>query len=953
MDRNNRKGNAALSGRPYAGNPHAWFDEGEVTSEKLRRGHLLFNVISLWAVALAAGVSVCSASSLEGDFRRPPQRAGVHAWWHWVGYNVSSNGITRDLEAMKSAGLGGATVFTIASHAGPWCNEPMSNRFCRGMSYMNGVWWDHLAFAAAEAERLGLEIGMHNCPGYSVSGGPWIDPEHAMKELVWTDAPAPARPPEPKRGKLGWYREIGETMWKGRNFRFGYIARDARPRPCPDDIAEKSLECDKLSAEAVRIHLDHVLPPLEARLGRFLGKGFGHILMDSYEAGGCNWTQTFRDDFKASCGYDPLPYLPVLTGKANDMPGAARFREDMKRVVEELFTKNHYRQFRDRTSALGLAFQLEPYGGPFDRWEAARYADVPMVEFWAKGASWYKPGQFGGYPTHVGAVGRAYGRTVIATEAFTGGPSVSRWTVAPCDLKDCGDATFARGINRLTLHHWAHQPFDPKWMPGNTMGFWGTHFGECNTWFEPGKAWYAYLNRCQALLQRGEQVVDVIAYRGTPAASECDAVGEDGFVNDLKVLPSGDVAMPCGRTYRLVSVPAASVPDGVVPLAVARKVRELVKGGAAVHLPAAFARSYGLRDAEAADGEVAAIAAELKASASPRLFLSGTADEALAQLGVRPAFEVLEGCGDPLRPILGSSRREGMTAYHFVCNTSTNAVVARLAFRGTGKVPEIWDAERVTLGVAPSWREEDGRTILKKTFAPLESVFVVFRRKGKPPATAKKEPVFQAAAKVIGDWEVSFERGRGAPETPVFLDGLTSLSEIDVPGIRYFSGAATYRKEVALNDWRKIPCTDGKSRKNFMKGGRRFFLNLGAVGVIAEVTVNGKPCGTVWHAPYRVEVTDALKEGDHNDVVVRVTNTWRNRMIGDKRLPDDCVWGGVNVKAGVGIGRGIRELPEFLFTNGPRPSSKRITFCVWDYFGVNSPLQPSGLIGPVSIESYR
>lgn len=914
----------------------------------MRNEHVVIGAWALLAVSLGVG-----ATTLEEDFRNPPQKAGVHAWWHWVGYNVSSNGITRDLEAMKTAGMGGATVFTIASHAGTWCNEPMENQFSPGMSYMNDVWWAHLRFAAEEARRLGLEIGMHNCPGYSVSGGPWIKPEHAMKKLVWTVAKAPERPPDPWRGPLGWYREIGEARWKGLNFRFGYVARDARPSPCPADIAPSALECDKLSAEAVRIHLDHVLVPLGERLGPLLGNGFGHILMDSYEAGPCNWTQTFRADFTASRGYDPLPFLPVLTGKADDMPGAARFREDMKLVVEELFTRNHYRPFHDRAAALGLQFQLEPYGGPFDGWEAAQFADVPMVEFWALGASWYRPGQFGGYPAHAGAVGRAYGRTVVATEAFTGGPRVSRWTVGPCDLKDCGDATFARGINRLTLHHWVHQPFDPKWAPGNTMGFWGTHFGACNTWFEPGKAWYAYLNRCQALLQRGEQTVDVIAYKGTPEASEWDAVGATGFVSDLRALPSGDVAMPSGRTYRLVALPASALPGGAVPLDVARKVRDLAQAGAAVWIEKPFTRAYGLKDAEAADRAVAEIAAELSARPSPRVFVGGTCTEALAKLGVKPAVEVLAGSSDPLRPVLASARREGDVDFFFVCNTSTNAAAARLAFRVAGKVPELWDAERAVCRPASHWRVEDGRTVLEQDLGPLESTFVVFRKAGTSPKTPPEREAFWAAAKVEGDWSVAFEKGRGAPEGSVFLDGLCSLSEIDVPGIRYFSGTATYRKDVALNHWCALPCTDGKRRRRFMYDAKRYVLNLGAVGIIAEVTVNGKACGTLWHAPYRVDVTGALKEGDHNEIVIRVTNTWRNRLIGDKRLPDDCEWGEANAKAGSGIGRGIRRLPEFLFTNGPRPSSGRIGFCVWDYFGINSPLQPSGLIGPVTIEAYR
>lgn len=874
--------------------------------------------------AVIAVVVPCAlaATTLEEDFLSPPQSAGVHAWWHWVGYNVSSNGITRDLTAMKRAGMGGATVFTIASQAGRWNGSAMANQFCPGMSYMNDVWWAHLRFAAAEATRLGLEIGMHNCPGFSVSGGPWIDPEHAMKKVVWTKAKAPAKPERPAAGPTGWYRDIGEVAFDGWNYRFGYVARDKGPSPCPEDIEKASLECDKLSAEAVKIHLDHVLVPLKERLGEYLGRGFGHILMDSYEAGPCDWTQTFREDFTAARGYDPLPHLPVLAGAP--MPDAAKFRADLKKTVEELFTRNHYRQFHERCAELGLRFQLEPYGGPFDGWEAARYADVPMVEFWAVGASWYKPGQFGGYPVHAGAVGRAFGRNIIATEAFTGAPGVSRWTVAPKDLKDCGDASFARGINRLTLHHWVHQPFDPKWAPGNTMGFWGTHFGECNIWFEAAQPWFRYLNRCQALLQRGEQVVDAIALKGKPDASEFDSLPESAFLDELKA-EDGQAVMPCGRRYPLVVVDTVPCERGKV----AAKCAVFAAAGVPVWAP------------------------KLPEFAGKPGFVTATnLVGALAAIGLKPAFEVYGG-QDPLRPVLGCARREGDVEYFFVCNTSTNTVTKRLAFRAaSGKMPEFWDAERGTFAAAEVWEERDGRVELDFDFEPLESVFVVFRKRGKSAAARSPAPDFLCAVPLASNWYLSFEPGRGAPAGELPLEGPVALDRIDIPGVKYYSGKATYRTSLPLYNWKGVRCADGVVRKNLPREGRRFVLDLGDVGVIAKVTFNGKDFGTLWHAPYRVDVTSAVKGGD-NELVVEVTNTWRNRMIGDQREPDDCEWGETNVKAGNLIGRGLAKLPEFVFGDGERPSKGRYTFSVWNYFGVNTPLQPSGLLSPVRLEISR
>ena len=220
------------------------------------------------------------------------------------------------------------------------------------------------------------------------------------------------------------------------------------------------------------------------------------------------------------------------------------------------------------------------------------------------------------------------------------------------------------------------------------------------------------------------------------------------------------------------------------------------------------------------------------------------------------------------------------------------------------------------------------------------------------PKTAERRFALDRAAVVGENWTVTFQEGRGAPPE-VFLDGLQSLSELPLPGARHFSGTATYRQNVPLNNWRALPCADGGSCRNFVEKSARYVLNLGEVMVVAEVYVNGKFCGTAWHAPYRVDVTDAIREGDVNDVVVKVTNTWRNRLIGDELEPDDCEWSVPKGAAGRHSGRGLRRLPDFVFGGGERPSRNRVGFCVWNYFGVNSELQPSGLIGPVTLERHR
>jgi len=758
-------------------------------------------------IGLVFVVCLSTLADLESAFRHPPTEAGAHVWWHWTGYNVSSNGITRDLEAMASAGVAGATVFNIRDHAG--CAEggaEMTNSLNPGMSYFNEVWWAYLRFAAEEAKRLGLQLGMHNCPGFSVSGGPWINPEQAMKSVVWTSAPVPTRPREPDHGKLGWYRDIGETSFGNVNYRFGYVALKRAPHPMPTDIQEKSLECDKLDAVAVARHLDAVLMPLKAHLGDLVGTSLRYLVMDSYEAGDCNWTHDMRAEFTRRRGYDPLPHLPALAGAK--MPDAERFRADLKLTVSELFIERHTRQFRRRLNELGLEFHLEPYSGPFDGRAAAAHCDVPMVEFWATPLPGQPPDAFGGFPGFVADVAHANGQRIIASEAFTGRGKFSDWVTTPRDLKAPGDASFARGINRLVLHHWVHQPFPRKWRPGNTMGFWGTHFGDCQTWFEPGKEWYRYLQRCQALLQRGESVAE---------------------------------------------------PD-------------LVR-------------------------------------------ITGSAEAA--------------------RPVLACARREGDTLFLFVANTSTNAAAVELSVKVEGRIPEKWSTERVTVEDVTDWRVDHGRTIISLPLAPLESAFVVFRRLGKQPVERVEPPTEIRTRELDGTWEVAFESDRGAPEGILRLQGLSSLSDCALPGVRHFSGTATYR--------RTLPCA------SLPGGALRHELDLGEVRDLAEVFVDDQRVAVLWHPPYRVVLDARLLGKPKAELVIRVTNAWHNRLVGDELEPDDCAWMRANPRKS--FGRALQTIPDFVVNGGERPSRGRIGFATWNYFGINSRLVPSGLIGPVRIQS--
>ncbi len=114
--------------------------------------------------------------SLEAGFRNPPLRTRPQTWWHWENGNITKEGIKADLEDMKRVGLAGAHLFDVDTKfpAGP-------------VRYGSDAWFDHVNYAIKTAESLDLTLVLHNCPGWSTTGGPWVGLEDSMKKLVWSE----------------------------------------------------------------------------------------------------------------------------------------------------------------------------------------------------------------------------------------------------------------------------------------------------------------------------------------------------------------------------------------------------------------------------------------------------------------------------------------------------------------------------------------------------------------------------------------------------------------------------------------------------------------------------------------------------------------------------------------------------------------------------------------------
>ena len=949
-------------------------------------------------LALAATLAPAfAAPDLAAVFRDPPPAARPYVWWHWMGPNFSKEGITKDLEAMAASGIGGATIFNLTS-AVQETQAPTQNNPWPDQTYRSPAYWDALRHAAAEGRRLGLEIGLHNTVGYSTTGGPWIDEERAIQKLVWraieADAPATGplkialpRPDAPRYsgyGSMGQiakhYRDIAilalpagpdpvppqqvqdvtallgpddQLTWtpptpgRWQFLRFGHAPTGVAPHPVPDDLIGKVLEADKLSLAQTRFHWENVLAPLATELGTPVGQHLRHFLIDSYEAGHQSWTPGLREAFRQRYGYDPVRWLPTLGQPLRsedkklkplrllgDATLTARFEHDYRTLVSDLYYENGWRPAAELIRAAGATLQFEPYTGPFDTLDGAALADLPMGEFWTGGK--------GGIDPRIVAAARAAGRHLVGAEAFTGRPEISQWTETPSFLKLSADGTLASGVNHLVLHHWVHQPFDDRHQPGMGMGWWGTHFGRNQTWFEPGQAFFRYLGRVQALLQRGETPASHLSV-GTAAANG-DALSWRGFRENLTVR-DGQVVTPAGRAYALLHVPH----DGTLTPAHLRRLRELVQGGATVVSPSPT-RSPSLAGYPGCDAEVTALATELwgpadapapapdaaRSLGSGRLFGSGDLAAARRALGLRDFVGL---AGDAWKDIRTHHRREttpeGATDLVFVANLADQPREFTATFAVADRTPELWDAEQNTrTALAPStWRVADGRTEVTLTLGAVKSVFVVFPPRPSPGLAPAPAPLLPAAPTPLpGPWQLTFSSPVDTL-APVELPALASLSEHPSPAVRYFAGTVTYRTHFESP---AAPTTPGG----------RVFLDLGKVECIARVTLNGRDLGVLWHPPFRLEITDALRPGA-NVMAIAVSTTWHNRLVGDEQEPADFEWG---KDRGPTMGRALGAYPEWFLKNQPRPSTGRKAFVTWFYHRPETPLRPSGLLGPVALQ---
>lgn len=734
---------------------------------------------------------------------------------------------------------------------------------------------------------------------------------------------------------------------------------------------------DFLDPEATRFHFEHIIQKLGLKKGGDPSP-LQYLALDSMELyPGIQWTPKFPGWFEKQHGYDPRKWLPVLAGWTMiDGRTNERFLYDYHKSVSDLLIFSHYTTGSAVCEDYGLELNAEAGGPgppiwdtcPVDALKALGSVHIPRGEFWIE-----SPRDIF-LVKEIASAANIYGRRYVDAESWT---TWRRWADSPFERKRLVDRAFCEGLNRVTYHGYPNSP-ESFGFPGRTYHA-GVDMNPRVVWWSKARPFMDYLARCCHLLQQGRFVADVAFFYGDQAPNfwpadarvpekpllpglgagyDYDVVNSDVILNHMSV-ENGCIALKSGMSYRVLVLPD----QPHMPLEVLVKLEELVRAGATVIGPKPV-DVPGLHEHQARTAELRRIADTLWGNDPGQLaganrhgmgrVVRGTsAREWLQSQSIGPDF----ACEDPsLAKIVDyiHRRTEDMDLY-FVRNPSSQALQADCVFRVIGRSPQFWDPHTGEITPAYVFQPVDGGTRVRLDLPPGGSIFVVFvnkpgarieslTRDGKATGASLPSPQvvrtgatsatircwtagdhqlrtsagnsvsFQAtdvpAPRILtGEWSVTFDPKWGAP-AEVELPELMSWTNHPIEGVKYYSGTGTYMRKLEIPaDW--------------FADDRRIFLDLGGVGELAEVFVNGGSAGVLWKPPFSADITSLVKPGG-NDLKIEVMNLWVNRLVGDEKLPPE---------------------QRFTRTNIRLADSSRERLG-WE-------LRPAGLLGPVQVMACR
>jgi hypothetical protein len=780
----------------------------------------------------ASLASAQTAADLQRAFQHPPDDSRIMMRWWWFGSSVAKPELERELRVMRDGGIGGFEV------------QPVYPLQLEGnLPYLSDGFLDALQFTAAKAHELGLRFDLTLASGWPY-GGPHIPIERAAGRLR-----VDRSPDGPKLGP-------GERILAQMDFNGGkltFVSSRTRQQVKRPAAGAEGYVLDHYDPEAIALHLRTVGEKL---LAATAANPPYAVFSDSLEVYNSDWTPNFLDEFRKRRGYELMPYIHALAEDIGDKTGA--IRHDWGKTLSELADANYLTPLHAWAKQHGTRFRSQTYGIPPVTLSSNALVDLPEGE----GTQWRAASS----TRWATSASHLYGRPVTSSETWTWLHSpVFRAT--PLDMKAEADLHFLQGVNQLIGHGWPYSPpeaGEPGWR-----FYAAAVFNDHNPWWPVMPDVAMYLQRVSYLLRQGKPANDVALYLPTDDAFASFALGRDSVNQSMDRLIGATVIpqiLDGGYNFDFIddgAIASVGVPykililPGVerIPLATLDKI--LKSGATVIATRRAPSLAPGLMD-QADTPKVHELAKRL------RVLTDETKLADAMHAALPPDVAAAKEIGFIHRKLADAD-------IYFLANTSNQPVKTQAKFRVEGMRAQQWNP---FTGEAA----DAGGNAIAFDLAPYESRVVVFSKQSAAPNTTAAPA---RTAPIVPSWTLAFP---GA--TAHALPALHSWTEED--GRRLYSGEATYETTVNVPAGHKWVLDFGEGtpvatpERRSGSGMRAMFD--GPVREAAVVYVNGKRAGSVWCAPYELDITPLLKAGS-NAVKVVVYNSALNHMAGSP-LPD-------------------------------------------------------------------
>lgn len=863
-------------------------------SKRSPRKPVLAAVLSCACAAHAAGPSATFADVAARLSEPPPDARPMMRWW-WFGPAVQKPELEREILAMKAGGIGGFEIQPV---------YPMelddAARGIHNVPYLSPEFLDAVSFANRTGRANGLRVDMTLASGWPY-GGPHVTVDEAASRLrqAVVDVPAGASSfalPAVMSGETLIATFVGASVdpaalkplqaHGGADGR-ARIAPASDPRKVVAYIASRTGQqvkraalgaegfvLDHLSRKAVDHHLATVAEPLM--------KAFGDappyaVFSDSLEVYNTDWTSDFAAEFRKRRGYDIVPHLPaIFTGQG---PDAAAVRHDWALTQTELVNERYLVPIDDWARKHGTRFRSQTYGEPAVSLSSNRLVVLPEGE-----GPQFREFSFTRLAT---SAGHLYGRPVISAETWTWLHSPA-FAATPLDMKAEADRMLLEGVNQFVGHGWPYTP--PGTLEPGYAFYAAAVFNDHNPWWNVMPDVTAYLTRLSWLMRQGEPANQVAVLLPNDDVYAALVPGKVSLSAEMhryvtpaltgQILDAGqnldyidaEAILALGVKYPVLVMPHVTrlAPE------VIDKLADYVRGGGKiVAVGGAPSLAPGFPDAARVSATVAAKAKALFAQANVRVVADDDAVGAALQAVLAPDMKLSTNVAAQVSDVGFVRRRLRDADIYFIANTSNRAVHAEATFASARRAA-VWiapDSGRMTAATLPA----------RLDLAPYESRVLVLA--DALPAAPAPAAATMEIADLGRDWTLRFP---GQPQA-LRLDALRSWTDFDAT--RYFSGVATYDKDVEFTAAQlaspRLVLDFGPGRPlattPAVPAGMRAMFDS-PVREAAQVYVNGRHAGAVWHPPYAVDVTGFLQPG-RNRIEVRVGNLALNALAGHA-LPD-------------------------------------------------------------------